>query len=584
MLTLSQILLYFLLFIAYITIIYAVGRLFIPSRSENRWFDIFNAVAIGLFFVVISSAVIYSRFQTVYLGCAILLFTLKGQRLPSLRDLITRLKYVSIKELVPIWLIGSLFFILNLIFYRTVGDTKIPHEDYLFYSQIANNLFNGYEGLNYKLYEFGIIQSKQLSPYHYFELWTSVPVISISGNPVWSLNLISYPLLQAVALIGLYSITNHFFHGRIKTLVTCLLLFFIGGLQFGFMHTFIARNFTGFVTDTALFTQFGRKYGIIYIAVYYAVIHLLNGNKSRFMIGIALAAFFYPTIAPGVVAFMLLHTFLNHRFLIAEYKKLLVPVSLALFPLFFYLFSGMIAGSQNTIFDVEETSPLIAFRYNIGAWFVIITALSMGVYLLPVTVFFRNLSENLKPYALLVPVMLITGFIISITIVTKKDQIQFYSNTLPFLLILIQIAIMVWIGRRKVIPYIFLVATAGYAFFWNFNKQNRFNFTVDSLNSKEDLANMDRLMERYDRNCYYGFVWDSTKIEKLNIDTQLWLSSNYGYLKINGYINAVNLTPLPDAKKGIPYDEPFQAFAYGRKYEDAIKEWNQKHDISFILQ
>ncbi len=437
-----------MLLLSYLLIIIIVGSIVVPSKNNSRsTLNQFNALFAGVVSLVVLTALVVTKIQTVYTGIFLLVLMLKWPL--SLRE---RLQNLSInlqaKKLLLILLVGSLFFGLNLIFHRTIGDTKIPHEDYMFYSQLANNLFNGFEGLNYKLYATGILTSKQLTPYHYFELWTAVPAIFATKNAVWSLNLVAYSLLQTIAFFGLYAIVDNILPKSKWVIPIAVLLFFIGGVQFNFMNQFIARNYTGFITDTALFSQFGRKYAIIYIAFYWAVLHFINGNNKKFLLGLSLAAFFYPTVTPGVLIFILAYLFFNYRQTLKQNINWLLPALVTVFPAIFYTIITILKSTDTGVGSGIIQTMVLEFRYKAGIWFLIISALSLGIYIIPFAAVFKTLKNQYKWILIMIAITVGFGFFISLVIPTHRDQIQFYSNTLPFLLVVIQISIVLWIAKN----------------------------------------------------------------------------------------------------------------------------------------
>lgn len=97
-------------------------------------------------------------------------------------------------------------------------------------------------------------------------------------------------------------------------------------------------------------------------------------------------------------------------------------------------------------------------------------------------------------------------------------------------------------------------------FYNNYAKQLDFNRTVSEITTAKEIAICDALMQKYPSNSYYGIVWNSDQIDELGPWTHLNLSGNYGYLKINGFLNSINLSEISDEKKDICYDEPF--FSY----------------------
>ena len=583
MLTFSQITLYYLLLLAYLLTIIIVGSAIVSSKNNRRSIlNLFNALFAGVVSLVVVTALVVTKFQTVYTGIILLVLMLKWPL--NLHGCIQNiLENLQAKKLLFILLVGSLFFGFNLAFHRTIGDTKIPHEDYLFYSQLANNLFNGFEGVNYKLYATGLLTSKQLTPYHYFELWTAVPVIFVTKNAVWSLNLVAYSLLQTIAFFGLYAIVDNILPKSKWVIPTAILLFFIGGVQFNFMHQFIARNYTGFITDTALFSQFGRKYAIIFIAFYWAVLHFINGSNKKFLLGLGFAAFFYPTVTPGVLIFILAYLFFNYRQTLKQNINWLVPALVAIYPIIFYTIITILKSTDTAVGSGIIQNMALEFRYKSGIWFLIISALSLGIYFIPFAVVFKTLKNQYKWILIMTAIAVSIGFLISLVIPTHRDQIQFYTNTLPFLLILIQISIVLWIAKKPVSGGIFLVTLAGFTFFKNFEKQSSFNRTVSGVTTAVQKEVFDQLMRKHPKNCFYGYIWSQNKIEQLHKDSHLFLSANHGYIKIHGYLNAINLSNLPNEKKTIPYDEPFQIFSINKPYDVAYNQWLLSQKISFIL-
>ncbi len=137
--------------------------------------------------------------------------------------------------------------------------------------------------------------------------------------------------------------------------------------------------------------------------------------------------------------------------------------------------------------------------------------------------------------------------------------------------------------QKPLLGGIFLVTLTGFVFFKNFEKQNSFNRTVSEVTTSGQKETLNQLMKKYPKDCFYGFIWPNDKIEQLNKDSHLFLSANYGYLKIHGYINAINLSNLPNEKKTIPYDEPFQIYSINKPYDVAYNQWLLSKKISFIL-
>lgn len=456
MLTLSLIAQNYLIFILYLLVAYFIG-ISIRDNSEdqiisNSFSKLFKPLFWGLIAIVVSTALIASKGLTVYsglllffVGLLIVQFKNKGWKAASL----FKKNPIDLKSLGFIWLVGTIFFLINLTLYKTGSDTKIPHEDYLFYGKIVSNLFNGYEGLNYNTFEMGVHQVIEPLPYHYFELWAAVPPLVINHNPIWSLLLISHPILLTVCFFGLYSLVAIFVNKNSERAILSLFLFFIGGLQFEFMHHFLARNFTGFITDAALFTQFGKKFGIIFMALLYAVNQLIQKDEKSFLLSITLAAFFYPTIIPGIGLFLAGIFLLKLKKNKKADSLLISLMGLLLFVPVFYLITKNISLQYNTSFEHLLGSNKLEFRYGVGAWFIYIFLLCFAIY---IPILLISIKESLKKYRPLVALtflMLVSGFFVSIIVPLQRDQIQFFSNAIPLFIIFLQLSFLIAIEKKR---------------------------------------------------------------------------------------------------------------------------------------
>ncbi len=582
MLTPLQIGIYTAIFIGYLITIYIIGAIinsFIHIKVTRK--APFTELFYGAIFIVLITAIISTRGFTVYIGLTTLFIFLYFKFRVKLNQPNQFHFHPHFYNILIIIGAGLFFFALNLTLYlSSKGQTEIPHEDYLFYSKLANNLFHGFEGLDYNSYTLGIINYKKLMPYHYFELWLAVPAILVTNNPVWSLLLIAYPLLFTITFLGILTLTTHFISSWPLRILSSLMLFMLGGWQFDFMHEFLARNYTGFFTDTTIFSQFGKKYGIIYISILYSFIKYIERKPILFLLGLTIAAYFYPTLMPGVALYYIYILLLK----ILKTKKInwFVAIQLLtiLFPIIFYTINKLVFNnSEPTTLTVNH----FKLQYGSGAWFVYIFLLSFGILIPFLVKSLKTLLVNYRSLFTITLFSLSTGFLLSITIPLQRDQIQLFSNTLPLFIILMYIVFLSLLKQKTTIVLLLLGIISSYTFFNNYKKQLDFNRTVDQVTPYNLKSDLEAIIEKYDKNTWYGFYWDQNKIKKLDKYSNLFLSSNFGFLKIHGFMNAINLSNLPNEQKIWLYDEPFQRTPYNMNYHTSLESFLEIKSIAFTI-
>lgn len=575
----------------YSALAYTTGSLIIKQRFLQSLFPglvmggLFQRLVYGTVILTVLSALFLTKGYTVYIGLfiAIGIFILVKQKKRIVPYNNPKSKLLNPKQLAILWLVATIFFFVNLLFYRSGGQTLFPHPDYIHYGIIIENLKNGIEGFNLMNQQLGFV-SHSAMPYHYFELWFSVIPDLVLNQPVWTFVLITIPLLTSVVYFGFAELTSIFI--KPKLLIYFLPFFFLllCGINNDWLKASLARNAVGFITDIALFTAHGKKYAVIYIFSLIGFISLAKGNIKSFFFAFSLAAFFYPTLIVGW-GLLLFSAFIFFSFR-TNYnwsKVVIVNALVSLAPFVFYalstvFFCGTTSGSETA------QNKFITFNYGLGAWYVIITIVAFAPFLFPILFNIRNTLKQNRLAITLVLIILTGGLLGSVVFNFKKDTIQLFSNTLPIFMVLFAYLFIKSIqNSNHIFPFILIGFLSGLALTQSYKKQMIQHRPIGEKLSGKEIEQLNSTISKINKKERWGYIWSNHEIEKLDLYNNYDPGYLASYLYLNGYMYGINMSNIsPELSKTL-MDAPFQSFRTNEPYPQRFKVFSELYGIKHFI-
>jgi hypothetical protein len=310
---------YFVILISFLIIIVGFSQFIKIESIEEPILNFFVRQLSILTLTISLFAAIVTKGKTIFLLFLMLLIYLFIKK-----KIIFQLpKQLTKKTLKAILLIIPVIIIQFLLQYDLSKCTPfLPSADILEYASFASSMSqfgneNKYEALSHLYPQL----FSGIGPYHYYEIWFSSLLGSITGKSyAFLLQLVVYPYLIWLFILGILSvIENYISRITIKEYCLCFLLLFIGPVYLSIYQSifndgdfFSSTVFTvpGFVKQTLAYSYYGQKHLPVYIFGILSFLFLLKRNyTASILIGLTTSVCSFGTF-PGVFgAFGLLFLF-----------------------------------------------------------------------------------------------------------------------------------------------------------------------------------------------------------------------------------------------------------------------------------
>jgi len=202
------------------------------------------------------------------------------------------------------------------LYFNNLGENTVygPYGEAVFYIDIVNSLKDtGAENTNTIKNVFFSVANERI-PYHYFELWLSASISSITGVTSAVSVLLLVPVLFFVLnSIIIYSIARHFRLNNIICLLSPVLIFFVPFImQFPLKTGIISARFGSYV-DSYIYSYVSLLKFHVYLFFLLGIIFFYFRNRSAFIflaLVLPVASF---TSVPAVMGMICIYLFYNIR-------------------------------------------------------------------------------------------------------------------------------------------------------------------------------------------------------------------------------------------------------------------------------
>jgi hypothetical protein len=400
---------------------------------------VFAAGVFGLITLVFLHSVFRSGTETVNVVLLLFLFLLLYKNRIHLRTSVkTATNAISIVVLLLAVLLPFLYYAAIIYKKGTFFYAWVDYDNVL-YARLSDQLrTTGSESRWLNLFPFDTGATAPV-PYHYFDLWL---------NALWShlfqlrslpaLYLVTYPQLVLIGLSGILAMVELKQPVGFKMFLIGVLLFLIGPV-YGIKN--YNYHFNTAACEIPL-QHYGEKFAVYYPFIIMALLLALNGllyESLLFATSLCIVSF---TVFPAIFIFCCAALVLFRRDKAwsksASIKLLLLPLGLLLF---YVLHDSLLSGTYSQLTFLPATS--LNLKGKVVDWLIGITkttAYFLGAYCyLPLLLglfYFGKSRDQLKKVAFffLFP---LCGLIAASTLSRMIDNYQLFTNTLPFLHILV---------------------------------------------------------------------------------------------------------------------------------------------------
>lgn len=525
---------YLFLIIFTITLIFGSSLFIKTPRIQGAIFSFFVHQVIALSLLVTVFSAITTMGKTIYLlfiPVFAYLFAKKHIQIekPSFEKLKRNIRY-----LVPLLAILLIQFALHTDI--STLQPYMPSDDVHLYASNAYSFLEyhqeNYNGGLSKLYP---ELFTGMNPYHYYEIWFTAFLISLSGlSGVYIMLFIIFPYLVWLFFIGILAVLEHYTTEiKIKHYFIAFLFLFIGPLYFGIYETlfhdgefFQTTVFTivGFVKQTLSFSYFGQKHLTVYIFSLFAFLSFIKQDyKLGTFIALLLPIISFGTFAGIFGGFGLLFIFLKKLRLKSNFILLLSI--LAGFVVITSLFKiGASSEISEHSFYINDFLKYLNIKGEIMRVFAKIFGplLWLSILYFPYIIIFgiyrKKLMENpeIKLFFLFIFFSFFAGTIFT-TLLQGMSSDQFLTNLLPIYNV---IAIIVLIPLyQTIVNKTLIVATGSFIVAVNFLFILNFNSLVQKKTNEEYsasvIASVSKELKKEKTSTFIAYILADTLVQKL---------------------------------------------------------------------
>jgi hypothetical protein len=364
---------FFLYFIHIIIVYFAtlfMGILFykiiVPeSKTEDSsTLKYFYELSIGLIFLITAYSIITTKFNSVFVfGLVICISYLYVSRIKMNPSKVISFKskdfLVIILHIILLILFYSLFY--YMFYIRSQGEIW---SDNLFYGNLSKILNETQIESTINM----LSQKNQAaSIYHYSEIWfTSLNYIIFKGSYLNILQIVTFPYLFFLIIIGVYSLISYYIKSRFIS-ITLMLVFIV-------FKPIIAQ--IPITSNYYIFSEliFFPKLFIIYIIFLFSLNNYIRGNKVLAFFSILLIVPFYTTSASGVLSgLVILLIYYNYKkngisWKLQNFKGLIYIFIIFFGVVVFYLYQAKFSSNFNDsheIISVKEQPYLWTMKFSL---------------------------------------------------------------------------------------------------------------------------------------------------------------------------------------------------------------------------
>jgi len=489
-----------LIYISTLILLYLVGRVYnryilkniFYKYDFNQFENVVLNLALGVFSVVISTAVLFSSFSSIYLILFIALFSpifiLRNKEIGTLKDG-ERLK---IKHLC-FFLIAVLFFIYHQALFASV--TNIPFYDFLYLSKISSGIINNGVESAYSSNSgyYGVDLNPHL--YHYFECWFTGVISKVSNYSEYKILLfVTFPIFHLLVYLVLFLIVKTIF----KSFYLCVFLAF--GFLFGIK---IFLNFEGGFLELSKMYR-GLPYSLLFKLVSIYLFMLLSYffylKKIYWLVIFSICSLLiiYPSTIPSLSFFafvLFIYTYIK--------SKIISPFSVSVFFVIIYLLL------YQKIMSFDKMAGLLFHHYTLKQYVVLFSESIIKVFIEHYMTVALILIVSIKYFKLLIKNNLIIYLIV--TLIGSmiyvyfnppgvRDINQIINNISPVILLILTIELFQYLRNKKLINFFvfFMMIVGCYNVYINLKhpyyklKGKETNQTKAFILSLEEVVNKDR--------------------------------------------------------------------------------------------
>lgn len=449
-------------FIACLTIVYLFGYLLIGRIYNNKIVEsVFLSLVASISLIVLVYACYMTLFRTVLLGIGIPMLGIAYYQINTLKKSSISL-IVILKSLKLLAIPTILILIITIVNYVDFSSNYLctPHPDYCFYSRVSD-----YMGL-FKLEncQFDHLNPNMMGyvPYHYFDLWLNGLFTQIFGfTNLITFVLITYPLLQVIVFVGIYTVLN--LYGFKNKFSLAVIFMFITGVYFQFYATIPFLEHM--VTFPGMNILKSPKILPIYIYLLLSFYFYKNNSFEQFILSILFLPFVYITTAPSVFCSISIIILINYYFKRNPKSTMLLIALVIIATLYLFLFYYFNGDHHSGHISEMNYNVFFSFQYiktciNIGVGSSIqLIILFFPIIIIPLLLKVKIKNTNLScmydnNYAyILYGLICLSSLVIWALFHNILDSVQFFTNIampiLSFLTILLIVHFLSNLNNQK---------------------------------------------------------------------------------------------------------------------------------------
>lgn len=458
-------------------------------KQNNTYLNIALCLLLGKILFLTTTAFIVSRFQTLYLVLIIIAVFLYYSRS---KNVVQQNNTIQYNKFLSVFLVASLIFFFRFYFLAQSNFLGYPDRDFFVYAYNSNYLLD--VGKENASLDYINTEGLGATPYHYFELWTTVGIKAIFQlNPLYSLLLIVYSLGTTLVYISLRAFIDILAQKLDKSLKNYQKDFF--ALLSLFVSGFFLKLYTqvDFMANAGIFAQsvfaINQKFYYIYIFILLSLVFFLKNAKRTAILLLLCLPIIHISTAFAIIPTVFLYTSWQvfRKNSKQNWINVCIPILVSLsIVLFYYFASGNVESHVST--DVgglgKKYSTLFEIKTSINiilGTIIQVTLLFLPIILLAVVLIYQNFKNIFifsNDYILIYCLIPIIALIAWSALHILSGSIQIFTNISSILLNIFSILIFFiailsakkYFSLPSLLIWIFMVAN-------NFLQSYEYNFT-----------------------------------------------------------------------------------------------------------
>lgn len=559
---------FFGLLILSLVLLYATGIIiscFFREKTlihEYLFLKLSSAILIWVFMISIVTTKLNTIFVFLIIPIAIIVY-LNRSEISFKFKINTKTLIVELSVLLGFTILA---FLTNLVF---VFDNDLlfyvnQHPDYYWYAQYSAGLAAGNENYLGNSNLILLSEYKGLNPYHYFELWLNFIIAKFrSTSNLLTLLLVTYPLLQTVALMGIYNIAKKLINIKHPTIIVfCLsfLIIYAAPLYFSFYENTELLKYSSGICHTSPM-NFGKKYSPIYIFSFVALFLLSTKNTKESLIVLAFIPLLSIGTLPAIAMGLFIYFFI--QYILTKKKNNIIYSLLSVLPsviiLIFYKWNTIhlaenIVNAENLLSHINNYGGSIVLFKNVvfRTIFPIFRVLILfSPFSIICLIYFRKNKNRIDQQLLIFSgILILCGAITSTIAFNLPDSGQLLYNIIPIVNCIIIFIVIKSLNYTSKLAYLIIFLLCVY----NFSIESKYLFQQQKQYEKGTIQFTDKFKRGIlnelssSKNPKIAYLYESDSLY-LNYDFELsqspllftsFIKSDPIYICINTPSNKLN--------------------------------------------